>query len=155
MVAHDRTVVIGLGNEFRSDDAVGLAVARRIRDARLASVEVAMGLADGTQLMELWEGATAAIIVDCVASEAAPGCIFRFEATGEAIPKSLFSTYSTHCIDVSSAIEMARTLGLLPSKVIVYGIQGARFDMGTDMTPEVRLSIEPVVRQILEDLNRR
>ncbi|MGZ4244637.1 MAG: hydrogenase maturation protease, partial [Solirubrobacteraceae bacterium] len=62
-------VVIGVGNELRGDDGAGPLVMRRLRDAGL-EVAVCHG---GTELLDLWHGASAAILVDAVATGAPAG----------------------------------------------------------------------------------
>ena len=51
----DKTrLVIGIGNDFRGDDAAGLMVARRLRGTPLHDVEIVESAGDAAALMELW-----------------------------------------------------------------------------------------------------
>ena len=58
---------------MRSDDAVGLEVARRLRATLLDGVEVLEREGEPTSLLAAWEGADAVWLVDAVLSGAAPG----------------------------------------------------------------------------------
>jgi hydrogenase maturation protease len=108
-----RVLVIGVGNDYRHDDAVGLIVARRLREKNLQHVTVREMSGEGAALIAAWQGADCVIIVDAVQSGAAPGTIFRVEAHREPIPTNFFHC-STHAFGVAEAIETARSLGQLP-----------------------------------------
>ncbi|MCP4684238.1 MAG: hydrogenase maturation protease, partial [bacterium] len=62
--------VIGVGNEFRGDDAVGLIVASRLREQLPKSIEIIEHTGDGATLMDAWEGADRVYIIDAVKSGA-------------------------------------------------------------------------------------
>jgi len=66
-------LVIGIGNEFRNDDGLGILIAREIRRRNLESVFVLEQSGEGTALMEAWEGPDRVIIVDAIVSGKAPG----------------------------------------------------------------------------------
>src|SRR5450755_994427 len=63
-------VVIGVGNEFRGDDAAGLLVARRLRELVLTQAVVLECEADPAGLIEAWVSTAMAIVVDTVVSGA-------------------------------------------------------------------------------------
>jgi hydrogenase maturation protease len=146
-----RVLVIGVGNDYRHDDAVGLIVARRLREKNLQHVTVIEMSGDGAALIAAWQGADRVIIVDAVQSGAAPGAIFRFEAHREPIPTNFFHC-STHAFGVAEAIETARSLGQLPRNLIIYGIEGKDFSVGEGLSPEVKQAIEEVAQMILDQL---
>src|SRR5512145_3075445 len=122
-------LIIGIGNEYRSDDAAGLIVARRLKERLADSVKVIEQSGDGAALMEAWRGAETVIIFDAVMSGAAAGTIHRFDVSAQPLPKSGFRC-STHAFGVAEAIELARALGELPRSLIVYGIEGNNFAAG-------------------------
>jgi hydrogenase maturation protease len=132
------TVVIGVGNALRHDDAAGLEVARRVR-ALVDPSRVAVIEHEGEQsaLLDLWEGAAAVVLVDAVRSVAPAGTIHRVDASNEPLPAETWGSHSTHAIGVAEAVELARALGRMPARVIVYGIEGARFDAGQGLSKEV------------------
>jgi hydrogenase maturation protease len=138
-----RTVVIGIGNALRGDDAAGVAVADRL--GGIACDE------EPSRLIEAWEGADAAILIDTVVSGAPPGTLHRFDASAEAIPARALRS-STHAIGLAETIELARALGRLPQRVVVHGIEGANFDAGAPLSPEVAAAVEQLVATIEEEL---
>ncbi len=146
-----RVLVIGVGNLYRRDDAVGLIVARALRERNLDNIEVLEMSGEGTALLEAWRGAETVILIDAVHSGAAPGTIFRVEAHRQPIPTKFFR-YSTHNFGLAEAIELARTLGQLPKELIVYGIEGKDFTVGEGLSPGVAHAASQVLKQILNDI---
>jgi hydrogenase maturation protease len=141
-------LIIGIGNEYRSDDAVGLVVARRLKERLADSVTILEQSGDGAALMEVWRGAETVIIIDAMMSGAAPGTIRRFDASAQQIPKSGFCC-STHAFGVAEAIELARALGNFPQHLVVYGIEGKNFAAGVGLSAEVEKAAGETVRQAL------
>ena len=145
---HSLPLIIGIGNEYRGDDAVGLIVARRLKERLADSVIVLEQSGDGAALMEAWRGAETVIIIDAVMSGAAPGTIHRFDASAQPLPKGAFRC-STHAFGVAEAIELARALGDLPQRLVVYGIEGKNFAAGVGLSAEVEKAAGETVRQAL------
>jgi hydrogenase maturation protease len=125
-------LIIGIGNEYRGDDAVGLIVVRRLKERLAGSPTVLEQSGDGAALMEAWQGAEKVIIIDAVMSGAAPGTIHRFDASAQPLPKDAFRC-STHAFGVAEAIELSRALSELPQSLVVYGIEGKNFAAGVGL----------------------
>jgi hydrogenase maturation protease len=149
--ARARILVIGVGNEYRSDDAVGLAVARRLRQLSLENVTVIEETGEGADLMESWKETDTVIIVDAASSGAKPGTIHRIDARARQIPGGLLH-YSTHAFSVGEAVELARVMGQLPPHILVYGIEGERFEEGMELSGAVRESVGAVVELVLKQV---
>jgi hydrogenase maturation protease len=145
-------LVIGVGNIYRGDDGVGLMVAARLQEMALAGVTVREQSGEGTSLIAAWENAVYAIVVDAVQSGAEPGTIYRLDVTEKPIPAEYGSHFSGHAFGVAGAVEMARLLGKLPQRLIVYGIEGLAFAAGQGLSPVVADALETAVQQICEEL---
>lgn len=141
-----KILVIGIGNEFRRDDGVGHFIAGEIKKNNCPGARVLEHRGEGVDLMEEWRGFETVILFDAVSSGAAPGTVRRFEIPGETVPRSLFCC-STHAINISDVIELAKTLDRLPKRLIVYGVEGKSFAMGPGLSPEVREAARKVVEQ--------
>src|SRR5689334_13567179 len=128
-----RIVIIGVGNDYRGDDAVGLVVARRLLTQVSAPVTVREESGEGAALMQAWAGATLAIICDAMFSGAQPGAIRRIAAHQEAVPAGLYN-YSSHAFSLAEAVELARALGELPQQIVIYGIEGRVFAAGIGLS---------------------
>jgi hydrogenase maturation protease len=142
-------LLIGIGNEYRSDDRIGLMIARDIRERHHLSVRVKEESGEGAALMESWKGYENVLIADAVSSGAKPGTIFIIDAGKEIVPAKFFH-YSTHTFSVAEAIELARELKILPPRVLVYGIEGTNFSAGVSISHVVQESAKHVVEQILK-----
>jgi hydrogenase maturation protease len=88
------------------------------------------------------------VIVDAVACDGRAGRIHRVDASegwiGPRQPEG-----STHALGVAEAVELARLLGTLPPSVTVFGVEGTRFGIGEEMSPEVREAADEVVRSLV------
>jgi hydrogenase maturation protease len=146
-----KTIFIGVGNPFRSDDGVGRAVVRRLSGRIPVGIKVLEETGDGAELLEAWQGAERVILVDAVQSGAPPGTIHRLDAKLEKLP-SWFSHSSTHSFGVAEAIELARTMGDLPPGLVVYGIEGLDFSAGTALSPEVAEVVSSAANLILQEI---
>ncbi|MBI3788937.1 MAG: hydrogenase maturation protease [Ignavibacteriales bacterium] len=144
-------LIIGVGTDYRRDDRIGLLIARKIRDLHIPNVTVEEQSGDGVALMDAWIYAETVIVIDAVRSKSAPGTIFRFDAHTQSIPSDFFY-YSTHEFNVAEAVELARALHELPTQLIVYGIEGADFEMGGEISEEVRKAAEQVISSIQTDI---
>jgi hydrogenase maturation protease len=146
-----RTLIIGLGNEYRHDDAVGLVVARRLRQAAPKSVRVLEETGEGASLLESWQDAEMVILIDAVQSGAAPGTLHRLDAHAQPMAKEFFR-FSTHAFGLAEAVELGRALGRLPPRLIVYGIEGKSFEAGVGLSPEVEAAAQVVVERVLGEV---
>jgi hydrogenase maturation protease len=147
----ERRVVIGIGNAYRGDDAAGLAVAERCRTRLPAEVRVIEAEQEPTRLIDAWESADAVFVVDAVVSGSRAGTVHRYDATDEPLPAGVFRS-STHAFGVGDAVELARALGRLPRRVVVYGVEGAGFESGAPLSPAVAAAVDDVVSRLEEEL---
>jgi len=146
-------LIVGVGNTFRSDDGAGLEVARRLRDRLPDGVEVVEGIGDGTDLLRLWDGRKKVYIVDALHADLSAGEIRRFDLPGERLPAEYASIQSTHSFNIADAVELADTLAALPDSLTIFGIQGAVFSTGTEMSEDVMKAVKQVVDAILIEID--
>lgn len=142
---------IGVGNELRGDDVVGRLVVRLMRYQPLPDTVFIEATGEGAALMEMWAEMDTVFLIDAVSAGQPSGTIYRFLAHSQPLPSQFFS-YSTHAFSVAEAVEMARVLGQLPSRLIIYGIEGERFAAGASISPSVEKAAHEVVRQITAEI---
>ncbi len=147
-------LVVGVGNEERCDDAVGLVIVRSLQAKNLPDVTIVEARGDGTKLEEVWKGADNVIVVDAICSGAPPGTIHRIEAHVQEVPTGLWRC-SSHSFGVGEAIELARSLNRLPARMTVLGIEGKNFDMGIGLSREVVSAARQVVATITQEVKAR
>ena len=142
-------IVLELG--VASDDGVGLVVAERVRPHVPEGVEVTLCEQEASRVIDAFEGADSAVIVDAVASGGEPGELHRFDAAAAPVPARAFGS-STHAFGVGEAIELARALGKLPPAVVVIGVEGKVFAAGKGLSAPVEAAVEPAVEVVLREL---
>jgi hydrogenase maturation protease len=144
------TLVIGIGNPDRGDDAVGLAVARQIRDAAPADTAVIKLGGDQLALLDAWDGVADVYVVDAVCSGGPAGSVYRFDAS---VPLGGdFSHRGTHLFSIADVIELARALHRLPARLRGFGIEGAAYELGAPLSAEAEVAMRTVAEQILHEL---
>jgi len=150
-IVNASTLIIGIGNEFRSDDCAGVAVARVLRQMHLPGVNVIEQSGEGTVLMEAMTGADAVYLVDAVSSGARAGTVHRIHAHSEPFPRS-FHCYSTHAFGVAQAVNLARTMNILPARFIFIGIEGKNFEQGEHLSSETSSAIQKVTALLSSEI---
>jgi len=143
------TLIIGLGNPDRGDDAAGRAVAARLKARVPRDMRVIECGGEATALLAWLGEADEVILVDAAISGAAPGTVERFEAHQAPLPAARFGM-STHGFGLAEAIELARALGQLPRRCVVYAIEGRSFALGDPLSPDVEAAVGTVVARILD-----
>jgi len=142
------SLILGVGNRLRGDDAAGLLVIEGLRAA--APERLRLETLEGTalELCSRWEPDERVVIVDAMCAEGVPGEVRRFDALAGPIPAEAFEL-STHALGLARGIELARALGRLPRELLVIGIEGERFDFDTEPTPAVAAACEALVQELL------
>ena len=144
------TVIIGAGNNFRKDDGAGLATVTRLRGALPGDIRVLAKEGDFASLLDDWQGAEAVVVIDATSSGSAPGTIQRYDAHERPLPAA-FSRSSTHSFGVAEAVELARALGRLPARVVVFGVEGRDFAPGEGLSPDVDAAVDEIVRRVTQE----
>jgi len=146
----DSILIFGCGNEDRGDDAAGLLVARRLRELGIDARE---HQGDMLSLMDAWRSASEVVIIDAMMSGEAPGTIAVWNVPDDRLPRDAFQC-STHALGVADAVELARALDGLPAKLVIYGIEGTRFDPGGTISAEVAKAVERLALELIEKLEK-
>lgn len=127
-----RILIAGAGEERRGDDAAGLLAVRQLRAWQIPAVEVH----DLFELPSLMEDADAAWIADAVCCPEPAGSVVLIDGL-QNIPAELRLTVTTHGFGVAEAIQLARSLNILPAEVLIFGISAGNFDLGSEPSPQV------------------
>jgi len=143
-------LIIGCGNRQRGDDAAGLIVAERLRDGGIPT-QTCSG--EATEVMELWRDHDDVIIIDAVTTASRIGTLHIWDPEG--LPKNCQVSASTHGLGIAEAVELSRTLGQLPARLRVYGIEGREFGVSSEISPDVMRAIEIAVGRIESEIRSR
>lgn len=144
-------LVIGVGNRDRGDDGVGPEVCARLR-ARYGDERAPLRTftCEGSivDLAFHWRPDDYVAIVDAMAPGAAAGRTVTADVTDQ--PLSPPGAVSTHDVDVSVAIELARAIGHMPARLVLIGVEAGRVDWGTPLSEAVDAAADLVVDQLAE-----
>lgn len=144
-------LIIGIGNDYRGDDAVGLAVVRALQTSKITHARLMESDGDCTTLLESWKGAAKVILIDALVSGTRAGTIRRFDIRTQSIPaECTFS--STHAFGIAETLALARTLSQLPPCLILYGIEGTDFTAGSTLSPPVKSAVRKAMTLVLDDI---
>lgn len=145
-----RTVVIGVGNPYRRDDGVGPAVVSLLRKRRLPGVELAESDGELGALIDLWMGASLAVVVDAIrARPSHPGRVHRLSAYHPAAGRTSAAA-STHGVDLGEAVALARALDRMPQRLLLFAVEAAEVGFGQGLTPAVADAAAAVAAEVAE-----
>ena len=140
------TLVVGVGNPWRGDDAAGLEVADRVR-ARARDVAVETLEGDASALVHLWAGHDDVALVDAASSGAPPGTLHELHAGDGSLQAGALRS-STHAFGVADAVGLAAALGRLPDRLAIYAIEGEDFTLGAPLSPAVARTVDALATRL-------
>lgn len=120
-----RVLLLGIGSPF-DEDQVGLRVVERLRDEGFSSgldgVALDFDMLDrpGWGLLDRLEGVGCAVLVDAMVSGRTQGALLRVPVDALPVTNPVFAS---HEISPSGVLALGRALGLLPERLILYGIE--------------------------------
>ena len=144
-----QTRVLCLGNDLMGDDAVGPAVARRLRQLHLPGVEVVESAESGLRLLDYLE-TPRLVVVDAVSSGGAPpGTVFVLDP--QQLP--LAQGVSPHYVGLREALDLGLALGMaVADQVTILAVETADcLTVGGPMHPAVEQAVSHVVDLIRQD----
>lgn len=151
VVRSERVLVAGVGNVLRGDDGFGPAVTQLLGDLPEGAEVIETGIGGVALLQELMAGCTGLVLIDAVERNAPPGTVFLITPDvmeGEHVP-------DVHLANPDRVLSMAKTMGVLPDRVMIVGCQPAdnmeELDQG--LSPEVQRALSIAVAKIEETVN--
>jgi hydrogenase maturation protease len=147
-------LLIGLGNDILTDDAVGMKVAREIAALDLPGVDVAELSVGGLTLMEAMIGYRRVVLIDAIMTrDGKPGAVYTLGL--DDLPGTL-NTASAHDTNLATALRAGREFGAdLPAddKITIIAIEAEDvLTFGEQCTPAVEAAIPVAVgiaRQVI------
>jgi hydrogenase maturation protease len=140
------TLVVGIGNEDRGDDAIGAQVVRallaRWDGVDHAGVAVRALRGGGLALLDAFQGYERLVLIDATEPAGAPGTVRCFRSA-HALRGS--TSPSTHGWSVAEALALGEALGSLPRRVVIVGVEAETFEPGAVASAAVRVGIEDAV----------
>ena len=145
------TLVIGIGNDFRRDDGVGIKVAQRIAERNLPGVRVVSGISEPAALLEVWSGAARAVVVDAATgANSTPGRIRRW--TGPDLETT--AVVSSHAMGLAQTFALGQALARMPGELVVFTVDIVDTNHGMGLTPAVEAAVPELVGVIVNEISR-
>jgi hydrogenase maturation protease len=142
-------LVLGLGNDILTDDAVGLFVVRELQSELAAhpSIDIRETTEMGLALLDFITGYRTVVIVDSIQTgKAPPGFLHELDASA----LKQLTGRTPHFVGVSETLALGRQLGLaMPEQVTIFAIEVEDpFTLGAAMTPVLQSALPGIVQRI-------
>lgn len=152
-----RQLVLGCGNLFAADDAIGLKVVQYLKEHLQSELPANTLLIEagtpGINLLDYWQAGDRVILVDAVQSGMPVGTVQRFELKDLTSRSRGKLVRDAHGLGILDALDLARLTGNLPASLTIIGIEiqdEELFQIG--LSPVVEAAIVPAAQAVLEEL---
>ncbi|MDX1620693.1 MAG: hydrogenase maturation protease [Nitriliruptorales bacterium] len=146
------TLVIGIGNRDRGDDAVGLEVADHLRRLGTDAVIITWQGPD-VDLLDVVRGFDRVIIIDAMHSGARPGTIRHFVRGRDPLPGGT-SIGSSHALGLQAVLELAAALGIEIDWEL-YAIETEDVGYDRPLSPGADTAAATLARQLHAELDAK
>jgi len=145
-----RVLVAGVGNVLRGDDGFGPAVTELLGHLPEGVDVIETGIGGIALLQELMAGCDGLVLIDALDRGDEPGTVTVIEPE---IPEAVHVP-DVHLADPNRVLSMAKTMGVLPDRVVIVGCQPVGMDdLGAGLSPQVRSALPTAVARIEETVN--
>lgn len=151
-------VIIGCGNLNRTDDGVGVVVAKRLQtcfqEYPHPDVRVYDAGTGGMEVMFQARHAQALILIDASVSGSAPGTMFKLP--GHEVRHRPPPSYSLHNFRWDHALYAGRQIfgNSFPDEVTVYLIEASDTSFGLELSPPVKEAADRLVGHIINEVKK-
>ncbi len=148
-----RTLVLGLGNDFAGDDAIGVLAARALLVELEDVADVVESALSGLALIEILAGYDRAIIVDSIVTgRYPPGTIVEMGLmdVGRVVAPSV------HQAGLPELAAVASRLGLgFPSRTVVLAVEVVDpYTLGIGLSEPVAAALDELVERVRDQVRR-
>jgi hydrogenase maturation protease len=150
VVRSTRVLVAGVGNVLRGDDGFGPAVTELLGHLPTEADVIETGIGGIALLQELMAGCDGLVLIDALDRGDPPGTVTVIEPEIE----EAVHVPDVHLADPNRVLSMAKTMGVLPDRVVIVGCQPAGMDdLGAGLSPQVQSALPIAVARIEETVN--
>lgn len=142
------TRVLAVGSPH-GDDQAGWRIVERL--AREAPDIEAVALKAPADLLERVQDCSTLIVVDACRSGAEPGTIFRAGWPGDWADD--WAGLSSHGLGVAEALALAGSLGRLPKRVVLLGVEIQQCSPDAGLSRAVRAALPELYRRVLAEVH--
>ncbi len=144
-----RLLILGLGNDLLTDDAIGLRVVQALRAdlGALPAISLEETTEMGLALLDHLTGWAAAFIVDAIQTgRAEPGFVHEPDVSAW----RQLAGATPHFLGVGETLALGKQLGLpMPESVRIFAVETQDpFTLGTWMTPALETALPGIVAKV-------
>jgi hydrogenase maturation protease len=143
-----RVRIIGLGNEWAGDDAVGLIAARKLHEKNIPGVEIIVREVPDWEMFEEMEDDDLLLFIDACDSGGEAGTIYQLRP--DEIMEQCVRHCSSHGLGLVEWLSMAEALGISRGRVIIVAVEIE----GTEMGASLSKPVEAAIPRLLEKIER-
>lgn len=140
-------LIIGYGNILRSDDGIGIDVAKQIAEKRLAGVKVKTMQQLHVELLEEMISYEKTILIDAAGQK-------EDVSLKKVHPVCEYGASSSHFLSPELLLEMARTVYGKDLELYLCSIKGECFDVGDIISPAVNKRGKKALKAVIEFLKK-
>ena len=149
--------IIGFGNIFMSDDAVGIKIIEELERTDFCSyfnnVKIIDGSTSGIDLLFTLDNLDKVIIVDAVDAGQADGEVVKFKLSDISnMPGKTVKSFSLHDLRLEEVFALMKSLKMTPD-ITIIGIKPKVIAFGDKLSPEIECRIPEIILLIRQELN--
>ncbi len=143
-------MIVGIGNPYRGDDAAGWVVIDGLMKIIGSVIRLEKRRGDFAELIDIFSTYKTVYLVDACQSNGPLGDWQRIDLHHQPKMEERPQT-STHGFGIFQAISIAKNLGQLPNRIILYVINGNHYTMQSGLSSLVSKSVDIVIEKILNE----
>lgn len=159
-----KIAILGIGNDFRGDDSVGLVAIRKAKtlfseqdSSPEATAKTIESQGEISQILDCFEKHDIVYIIDAVNTPTLKqGEVVRLDLNDKSNAfqmENLSAGTSTHSFNLKQIIDLAEALNTLPAQLVIYGIAGDDFSTTDQLNPRLIASVEQVISMLNTEIN--
>jgi hydrogenase maturation protease len=154
-VNNKNTIILGIGQSMRGDDAAGLEAVRVWQQNHpLSAKKVVVELCEmpGLALLDRLDGVQAAVLVDTLRAPSAPGTLYRLGP--DDLSAFEVDAHSAHGWGLAETLALGRILKpeLAKCRITLIGIVGEQFNLGKGLSAAVQGALFEAVALIEKEV---
>ena len=147
----NNNLIIGIGNEMRGDDALGIIAVNDLKERFPNLAEYCIVQGDPTRLIDRWESKDVVIIDAIQSARLAAGTLHLVRSLDKLLTQEE-KLYSSHSIGLKQALELGKYLQKLPASCFFVGVTGKNWKFGAPLSNEVKHSLPKIIASILSHI---
>jgi hydrogenase maturation protease len=150
--------IIGFGNVFMSDDALGIRVIEELEKTGFCSdfknMEIINGSTSGIDLLFTLKNLDIVIIIDAVDAGQLEGEVVKFKLSEMIdLPCRKVKSFSLHDLSLDEVFAVMKSLRLHPD-ITIIGIKPKNIMFGDKLSREIECKIPEIITLIRQEVNK-